>query len=296
MSGWICFWRSLLNHPLWTRARFTPGQAWVDLLLSAAHTDHLVPIGTTMVEECRGQLVTSQVKLAARWGWDRETVRRFFRTLERGTMCHIRTSKDTESGYTLVTILNYERFQWDAHQSLLEDPASDAPSDAPSNPASVPHPCPTPNNGNKGNKQKEASGLTLAQYLGRLAPEDQEVIRQTVQAIASTRKSGKVAQSVLDSLAKRLDGYPQPVVLQACRTYLAKDYASQGKGEAYLLGIVRGEARRQNGNGREPSSPFVGQEGKAPTPVTPAPKTEGQLAIDRALAEKRREWEAEGKL
>ena len=147
--------------------------------------------------------------------------------------------------------------------------------------------------------REPTSGLTLEDYLEKLSPEGQEVVRQSVSVIATTRKSGKVAQSVLDSLARKLSRYPQPVVLEACRIYLAKDYASQGKAESYLLGIVRGEAKRQDGKGREPSSPFVGQMGKSPAPVAPAstppgvpypnPATAGARAINQAWLEQQRE-------
>lgn len=303
MSGWIRLWRSLLNHPLWTRERFTLGQAWIDLLLSAAHTDHPVPRGTQMVLERRGDFLTSQVALAARWRWDRETVRRFFRALERGNMCRIRTSKESETGYTLVSIMNYERYQGDVEQSSSLSPASDAPSVAPSNPASVPHPCPTPKKGKKGKKQKEPSpafGLTLEKYLTEFPPEGQEVLHQAIQAIASTRKSGKVAQSVLDAQARKWSRFPPEIVVKACRVYLDRGYANEGKAEAYLLGIIRQEAKRA-GNGREASSSFVGQKGWVSTPATPAdtpagqpypnPTTEGQRAINRAWLDQQRDQE-----
>jgi hypothetical protein len=109
--GWICLYRSLLDHEMWTRARFTHGQAWVDLILSAAFEDHeaFVIHGPTWVK--RGQVLTTQMALAQRWQWNRETVRLFLRELERHLMVAIETSKASATGYTLISILNYEKYQ-----------------------------------------------------------------------------------------------------------------------------------------------------------------------------------------
>jgi len=111
--GWIRLYRSLLEHPMWTSDRFTKGQAWVDLVLSAAFEDHEVFIvhGPAWVK--RGHVLTTQVTLAKRWKWNRETVRLFLRELERHFMAAIETSNASATGYTLITILNYEKFQGD---------------------------------------------------------------------------------------------------------------------------------------------------------------------------------------
>ncbi len=139
----------------------------------------------------------------------------------------------------------------------------------------------------KKNLSSSASGLTLAEYLEGFPPDGQEVLRQTVAEIATTRKFGKVANSVLNALASKLHRSPNPSVLSACRIYLARNYAREGKREQYLLGIVRGEAKRQSqgGNGRDPLSPIGGQQGEPPHPMAPGPKTPGQLAIERAARE-----------
>ncbi len=133
-----------------------------------------------------------------------------------------------------------------------------------------------------------ARGRTLDEYLQKLSPEGRETIRQTLEAIASTRKSDKVAPSIINTLSGKLNRYPVSVVLRACRIYLDQDHASQGKGEAYLLGIVRGEAKRQNGN-RE--------EGEVPAPPLPPgvpypkPTTDGQRAMNRAWLDQQAERE-----
>jgi len=141
--SYIRLFRSLLGHPIWTKERFTNGQAWVDLILSAAYADHAYPMGTTVVSVRRGDVMTSQVKLAGRWRWDRKTVSRFLRGLESLNMIRIRSSRHSETGYTLIGIVN-----WDIYQSNgIPRSAMASPSDAPTDSPSDPHPIPTINKG-----------------------------------------------------------------------------------------------------------------------------------------------------
>lgn len=82
-----------------------------------------------------------------------------------------------------------------------------------------------------------------------------DLIDRCLAAIASTRKSGKVAESVLLAQLQKWERYPAEQVEAGIRTYLEKDYAGQGKDEKYLLGIIR------NQNGKK--SP-VSSHGKKP--------------------------------
>jgi hypothetical protein len=110
--GWIKLWRRLADHDLWISERFSRGQAWADLLMSAAHVDHQVIRGGRAVPIKRGQVFTSQVSLAKRWRWDRETVSKFLQLLTTlGQISDISTLRGAGIGYTLFTVSNYERFQ-----------------------------------------------------------------------------------------------------------------------------------------------------------------------------------------
>jgi hypothetical protein len=111
MSGWVAVHRRLADHPIWTGERFTRGQAWVDLILRAAWKDYTAFQGNRPIPVARGQVLTSQVKLAARWKWNRKTVRGFLEALKADIMVAIETSKETDTGYTLITICNYGPFQ-----------------------------------------------------------------------------------------------------------------------------------------------------------------------------------------
>lgn len=111
-AGWIKLHRRLAGHPLWLRERFTRGQAWVDLLMSAAHADHQVVRGGRLIDVRRGQVYGSQAALAERWRWTRETVSTFLRDLQKAEMISdISTVRGADIGYTLLTIKNYEQYQ-----------------------------------------------------------------------------------------------------------------------------------------------------------------------------------------
>jgi hypothetical protein len=173
MSGgnWVQFHRRLLEHRLWLAERFTRGQAWVDLFGRASYADHIATEGNHAIPVKRGQLLTSQSSLAKRWRWDRETVSRFFRLLASLNMCHIETSKATDTGYTLVTIVNYDIYQSGRNDVSPSDPASDAPTGASSDPASMPHPCHTINKGKKGKNLADAGASAGG---GALTPESRK--------------------------------------------------------------------------------------------------------------------------
>lgn len=139
-GGWIKAYRSLLAHPLWTKSRFTNGQAWMDLLLMAGYADREVMEGTTIISVKRGEILTSQVKLAERWRWNRRTVARFLSGLQRLNMVRIRSSKGTETGYTLISIVNWDIYQSNEKPLFAVNGASDDASGVPSDVPSGAHP------------------------------------------------------------------------------------------------------------------------------------------------------------
>ena len=149
MNGWVRIYRQLADHPLWTKERFTRGQAWVDLLLMANFTETTAVQGNRPIVVKRGQVLTSQVALAGRWRWDRKTVRVFLDALKAAMMLDIQTSKDTDTGYTIITLRNYEKFQSDVLEPL--DIETDIPADIglPIESPSSPHPIPTSEEGKK---------------------------------------------------------------------------------------------------------------------------------------------------
>ena len=136
MSGWICLWRKIRENKLWREPRrFSKAEAFLDLLMAAAYADQEQLWGLETIQVKRGDILDTQGAMASRWGWDRKTVRSFLRVLERDNVVAIRTSRKTETGFTLVTVRNWDLYQGDVEQVAGVHSPSDSPSDA--------HPMPT---------------------------------------------------------------------------------------------------------------------------------------------------------
>jgi len=110
-AGYIKLHRVLQDNPAWTSEPFTRSQAWVDMLLSASYKPHSVRIRGIKIDLERGQLALSEVEYAKRWKWSRGKVNRFLSELESKTVQQIVQQKTNVT--TLVTILNYDRYQGD---------------------------------------------------------------------------------------------------------------------------------------------------------------------------------------
>ena len=106
-KGWVTLLRSIQENWVWKTKPFSKGQAWVDLILSANHKDNKVLINGNLREVKRSQFITSQVKLAERWGWNRKTVTRFLSGLKVDEMLDI----TTDNACTMLTIINYNNLQ-----------------------------------------------------------------------------------------------------------------------------------------------------------------------------------------
>lgn len=106
-KGWIKLHRQLQECPIWYGERFSKGQAWVDLLLLANHSDKKILFNGEMMTIQRGQYLTSTVKLAEKWGWNRKTVSSYLKMLENDKMI----VKESDNTRTLITIENYEVYQ-----------------------------------------------------------------------------------------------------------------------------------------------------------------------------------------
>jgi len=109
MAGWIKLHRKLQRSKVWTSEPFSRGQAWVDLLLSANHSEGVIFVRGVPVIIQRGQVGTSEVALAARWSWSRGKVRRFLKWLKTEQQIEHQTTNVT----SVLTITNYDEHQGD---------------------------------------------------------------------------------------------------------------------------------------------------------------------------------------
>lgn len=97
---------------------------------------------------------------------------------------------------------------------------------------------------------------------------DSELINQCFKAISSTRKTNRISDNVKLNILNQWDKYPADQVTAGIHIYLEKNYASQGKSEKYLLGIIRGNLRQQPAEN---------------TPTGKMKKTTGSVALDNAF-------------
>lgn len=106
-KGWIILLRTIQDNFLWKIRPYSKGQAWVDLILTANHQNNKVLIENETLLVKRGELITSQRKLAEKWGWSRNTVRTFLALLEKEKMIELKTTHQLSH----LIIINYNRLQ-----------------------------------------------------------------------------------------------------------------------------------------------------------------------------------------
>lgn len=108
MASWIKIYREIQEHHIWNSDEpFDKRSAWIDLLLMANYKDFKAEHRGRVVERKRGEINTSVVYLAKRWGWSRNKVYRFLRLLQDEKMIALDGTPDG----TLVTVENYEKYQ-----------------------------------------------------------------------------------------------------------------------------------------------------------------------------------------
>jgi hypothetical protein len=102
-KGWMPIYRRLQDHWLWQDKPFAKGQAWLDLLLLASHNENEFLFGNQIIKNEIGSFITSELKLADRWGWGRKKVRLFLELLQDEQMI----VKKGDNKKTAITIVNY---------------------------------------------------------------------------------------------------------------------------------------------------------------------------------------------
>lgn len=106
-KGYVKIYRNVTDNWLWSDKPFAQGQAWIDLIMMASHCDRTIPFDGAPFDIAEGEIITSIVKLADRWGWSRSKTSRFLNSLERAGM--IRQNRTPKR--TTVFLVNYSNFQ-----------------------------------------------------------------------------------------------------------------------------------------------------------------------------------------
>lgn len=116
-QGWVKLNRSFMEHAFWTEERtFSRAEAWIDLLLSASYGAGSFMVNGQMVRVEPGQYCTTMVYLSNRWGWSRFKVDSFLKMLKNNEMISLKKT----SKYTLITLLNWAKYQYEDGQEMHE--------------------------------------------------------------------------------------------------------------------------------------------------------------------------------
>ena len=111
MSGFIAVSRAFWDDPDFRNSEMSQREAFLWLVAEAAWRDRTKRVGSALVSLKRGQACHSVRFMAKAWGWSKTRVTRYLDMLEnRDTL---RT--ETGTGYTLITICNYDRYQSPEH-------------------------------------------------------------------------------------------------------------------------------------------------------------------------------------
>lgn len=112
-QGWIKLHRQIMDNPLYKQKRkFSKFEAWIDILLSVNHREGKVLIDYSVETVNRGEFITSEVKLANKWNWDRKTVRKFLTLLQQEEMI----LKSSTKRWTSITVINWDKYQLDGQE------------------------------------------------------------------------------------------------------------------------------------------------------------------------------------
>lgn len=230
-QGYIKLYRKVSGNPMWTAEKFTRGQAWIDLIMLTNHKDGNIRVRGVKVTVRRGECGWSVLSLANRWKWSRGKVQRFLDELQ--TEQQIVQQKNNIT--TLIKIINYDAYQ---SSSTTDSTICDAPNG---------HQTDTNNN-----EKNDKEDITDKIFELKKRYPHHDLIDSAFSALASTRKSNQIANSVLLAQLEKWGKYPVERVESGIKKYLNGKHYEHGKREEYLLGIIRNDKTTASDN---PSTP-----------------------------------------
>ena len=221
-SGWIQLHRQamhngwLQNHRLWA--------FWCYCLMKASHREHKMKVGFQEIVLKPGQFIFGRRQAAEDLNMTEWQIRACLDFLKKAGNLTIKTT----NRFSIITIVNwgiYQSYESENRQQIHQQTASKPPQTI------------------REQGKKEITPEVVSSLRERYT--DRELIDRCFDAIRFTRKTGRVADSVLVAQLRKWERYPVDQVQAGIRTYLQKDYAGEGKDENYLYGIIR----KQTGKG-----------------------------------------------
>jgi len=261
--GYVRLWRRFLDDGYLQNPNLCVFMLWC--LLKASHKEHAVTVGLQRVALEPGEFIFTLRNAAKDLKMSLKQIRVIVATLKNSEFLALKTTNK----FSVITIMN-----WQIYQETEEEKGT------PKGTLGA-HQGHIYKNGKNGKKVKNP----LEDY-SALIPElgkrysDRSLLERVFQALASTRKTGKISDNLTASIFRSWLKYPPEQVLSGIGIYLERDYAGQGKDEKYLLGIIR---RRQEAGAEE--SATGGRDTRAelfePNPGRMMRRSSGSPLLDR---------------
>ena len=114
---YIILQRKLFYDEMWTKEYFSYGQAWVDLINFAYHSDGNFKWDGVRYNLMRGQLCHTEEFLCNRWKWSRNRLRLTFKKWEEKGMIKVQRLVQPKvqravQPRNVITLCNYDRIQF----------------------------------------------------------------------------------------------------------------------------------------------------------------------------------------
>lgn len=110
MSGWVCSYRAIWDHPLFAGDAERVG-VWDWMVKKAAWKVHRFRVGGEVIRLERGELCVSQGQICTETGMTRKRLRAFLDDLQRENAVVIKSANGRAKGRSLITIQNYDKYQ-----------------------------------------------------------------------------------------------------------------------------------------------------------------------------------------
>lgn len=106
--GYIKLWRKIWSHKYFQEKRkFSRFEAWIDMDMLANGKDKEIIFKGKPLLIKRGQFLTSQRRLADRWGWSKTKTRDFLKLSQNHDHS---IDVDSDNKKTIITLLNYDKY------------------------------------------------------------------------------------------------------------------------------------------------------------------------------------------
>jgi DNA-binding transcriptional regulator YhcF (GntR family) len=107
MTGFYLMHRGWMDSPVFANEPYSTAQAWEWLIHEASFESHKIKYHYRIIEVLRGELPSSYRRLAEKFKWGINRVRKVLKLFESQGMISLKT----DTGFIIITICNYEEYQ-----------------------------------------------------------------------------------------------------------------------------------------------------------------------------------------